>query len=664
MSPFSDKWPTKSQWGQFLKVLTKKERIVFFIFLFLALGSFFTLWTAFYLNNTEIVPARGGEYSEGVFGSPWVINPIYATSDVDRDLIELIYSGLMKYDNNGKIVPDLVKKYEILEEGRIYEFYLEENLFWEDGKPLTVEDVIYTIKTIQNPSLKSPIRASWLGVNVEKISETGFRFELQNPSAVFLENCTLKIVPKHIWEDIFGQNFLLSVYNLQPIGSGPYKIKNLEKSKEGNITSLELGINPYYAGQSPNIPKITFYFFDNESDLISAFNSGKIQGITLYSTEAYQSLKNSNFLEYNLSLPRYFAVFFNPEKSEILANKEIRIALNYATNKEEIINEALLGKGKIVNSPILPEVYNFESPTNIYEFNPQKAEEILNEEGFLKTESEIREKIVKKEPSFQFKSNLSVSSQGAEVTELQKCLAKDPEVYPEGEITGYFGSKTKAAVIKFQEKYADEILTPYGLTSGTGAVKKSTRAKLNELCAASLEETLSLSFSLVTVDQPTLKKVASILKEQWQKIGVNLEIKTYNNDPTLDSTLEQEIIKPRNYEMLLFGEVLGAIPDLYSFWDSSQVKDPGLNLAGYENTDCDRLLKEARQTLDELERKTALEEFQNILIEDAPVVFLYNPDYLYLVDKEIKGIETKTIVDTSKRFTNIENWYIKTKRVW
>jgi len=664
MSPFSDKWPTKSQWGQFLKVLTKKERIVFFIFLFLALGSFFTLWTAFYLNNTEIVPARGGEYSEGVFGSPWVINPIYATSDVDRDLIELIYSGLMKYDNNGKIVPDLVKKYEILEEGRIYEFYLKENLFWEDGKPLTVEDVIYTIKTIQNPSLKSPIRASWLGVNVEKISETGFRFELQNPSAVFLENCTLKIVPKHIWEDIFGQNFLLSVYNLQPIGSGPYKIKNLEKSKEGNITSLELGINPYYAGQSPNIPKITFYFFDNESDLISAFNSGKIQGITLYSTEAYQSLKDSNFLEYNLSLPRYFAVFFNPEKSEILANKEIRIALNYATNKEEIINEALLGKGKIVNSPILPEVYNFESPTNIYEFNPQKAEEILNEEGFLKTESEIREKIVKKEPSFQFKSNLSVSSQGAEVTELQKCLAKDPEVYPEGEITGYFGSKTKAAVIKFQEKYADEILTPYGLTSGTGAVKKSTRAKLNELCAASLEETLSLSFSLVTVDQPTLKKVASILKEQWQKIGVNLEIKTYNNDPTLDSTLEQEIIKPRNYEMLLFGEVLGAIPDLYSFWDSSQVKDPGLNLAGYENTDCDRLLKEARQTLDELERKTALEEFQNILIEDAPVVFLYNPDYLYLVDKEIKGIETKTIVDTSKRFTNIENWYIKTKRVW
>jgi len=662
MSPFSDKWPTKSQWGQFLKVLTKKEKIIFFVFLFLALSSFLTFCTAFYLNNTEIVPARGGEYSEGVIGSPRFINPIYAApSDVDRDLTELIYSGLMKYDNDGKIVPDLVKEYEILEEGRIYEFYLKENLFWENGEPLTAEDVIYTIKTIQNPSLKSPIRASWLGVNVEKISETGFRFELQNPSAVFLENCTLKILPKHIWQDISDQNFPLSVYNLQPVGSGPYKINDLTQSKEGNITSLELGANPYYAGQSPNIPKITFYFFDNENDLISAFNSGKIQGIALYSTEAFQSLKSGNFLEYNLSLPRYFAVFLNPEKSEILANKEIRIALNYGTDKEEIINEVLMGKGEIVNSPILPKVYNFESPANIYEFNLQKAEEILEEEGFLKTESGIREKVVKKEPSFQFQSNLSSGSQGSEVTELQKCLAKDPEVYPEGEITGYFGPKTKAAVIKFQEKYASEILVPYGLTSGTGSVRKSTRAKLNELCAASWEETLSLSFTLITVDQPILKKIALVLKEQWQKIGVNIEIKTY--DP-LKTELEQEIIKPRNYEMLFFGEVLEAIPDPYSFWDSSQVKDPGLNLAGYENTDCDRLLKEARQTLDELERKIALEEFQNILIEDAPVVFLYNPDYLYLVDKKIKGIKTKIIVDTSKRFSDIDNWYIKTRRAW
>ena len=232
-------------------------------------------------------------------------------------------------------------------------------------------------------------------------------------------------------------------------------------------------------------------------------------------------------------------------------------------------------------------------------------------------------------------------------------------MYPEGEITGYFGNKTKMAVIKFQEKYASEILKSYGLTSGTGVVLKSTRKKLNELCAAPVKETLLLSFTLTTVDQPTLKEVASLIKEQWKLLGVNLEIKTFDI-----SSLEEEIIKPRNYEMLLFGEVLTSIPDLFPFWHSSQVKDPGLNLAGYQNKKADILLEETRRTLDEKERKEALEKFQNILIEDAPVIFLYRPDYLYLVSKEIKGLNVKIITDSAKRFSGIENWYIETKRAW
>ncbi|GAI49577.1 unnamed protein product, partial [marine sediment metagenome] len=128
--------------------------------------------------------------------------------------------------------------------------------------------------------------------------------------------------------------------------------------------------------------------------------------------------------------------------------------------------------------------------------------------------------------------------------------------------------------------------------------------------------------------------------------------------------LKREIIKPRNYESLLFGEVLGVIPDPFPFWSSLQKKDPGLNLAMYENKKCDKLLKEVRQSLDEDVRKEKLEEFQELLIEDTPAVFLYNPDYLYLVSKEIKGINVKIITDPSKRFIGIENWYIKTKRAW
>ena len=656
------KLPTKNQWRQFLKILTKKERIIFFVFLFLFFGSSLSLAINFYFKNTEIRPAEGGRYIEGVVGSPRYINPIYAeTSDVDRDLVELIFSGLMKYDLESNLQPDLAESYKILEEGKVYEFYLKENLFWQDSHPLTANDIVFTVKTIQNPEIKSPLRVNWLEVGVEKISERTIRFRLKNSSAVFLENCTLKIIPEHIWKDIPPQNFPLTFQNLKPIGSGPFQLKNLNQNEQNQIISLDLVRNPKYFKEGPNLSQITFYFFKNEGDLIASYKKGEIKGFSLTSIKNFTNTLEGGggVVVYSLSLPRYFAVFFNPEKSKVLSEKGVRQALNYGINKEEILKEILGNKGKITESPILPEIYGFEKPSKIYENDVEKAKEILKNAGFVESENGKLVKVVKKAPGFQLKSNLRFGSQGVEVKELQKCLALDSEIYPKGEISGYFGNKTKEAVIRFQEKYKKEILEPQGLEKGTGDVLKSTRTKLNEICFKGSEEVIPLEFSLATVDQPILKEVAERLSQQWEALGVKVEIKTFDV-----SSLEREVIKPRNYEMLLFGEVLGQTPDPFPFWHSSQKRDPGLNLAMYENKKCDKLLEEARGSLDEKIRKEKLEEFQGLLIEDVPAVFLYNPDYLYLVSKEIKGLNTKMIVDPSKRFSGIEDWYIKTKRVW
>jgi len=653
------KWPSKSQWRQFFKILNKKEKVIFSSLLFLFFSSFLILAINFYFKNTEIKPAEGGIYIEGAVGFPRWINPLYAPSnDVDRDLTELIFSGLLKYDLNGKIVLDLARDYKILENGKIYEFYLKENLFWSDGKPLTADDVIFTIKSIQDPNAKSPLRGSWVGVKVEKISDLEIRFELKNESSVFLENCTLKIIPKHIWENISPQNFPLALYNnLKPVGSGLYQLKNLFQDKEGKINSLTLVRNPYYFGKSPYLNEISFRFFEKEEELIKNYRQGEIKGFTLTSLTNFTDSANL----YSLILPRYFAIFFNSGNSKVLSEKEVREALNYGTNKEEIINNILEGRGKIVDSPLLPDIYGFNPPSKVYEYNLEKANDILEKAGFLKNETGIREKIVKKVIPFQFKSNLTFGSRGQEVEELQKCLAKDKEIYPEGLVSGYFGNTTKEAVIRFQEKYKEDILKPYELEKGTGEVKGKTREKLNEICFPIAEEKVLLKFSLATPNQPQLIEAANLLKKQWQALGVELEIKTFEIQ-NLAAT--EEVIRQRNYSSLLFGEVLGAIPDPFPFWHSSQKNDPGLNLASYENKECDKLLEEARKNLNEAERKEKLEKFQDILIEDAPVVFLYNPDYLYLVSKEIKGVNVKIIADPSKRFTDIEHWYIKIKRVW
>jgi len=230
-------YPSKAQWMQLFNILSKKERILFSVLLILAITSFSFLLTAFYLNHTKSEPTIGGYYSEAIVGSPRFINPIYAqANDADRDLVEIIFSGLMTYDSNGKLVPQLAKEYSILEDGKVYQFVLKDNILWHDKKPLTVDDVIFTIKTIQNPDFKSPLRVSWSGIEIERVSDNTIRFVLQKPSSIFLEYCTFKIIPEHIWKSITPENFPLSTNNLKPIGSGPYKFESLAQNQD-NKTS-------------------------------------------------------------------------------------------------------------------------------------------------------------------------------------------------------------------------------------------------------------------------------------------------------------------------------------------------------------------------------------------------------------------------------------------
>ncbi len=649
-------WPSKRQWLQILGVLGEREKKVFLLSLFLFLGSALALSAVFYFDKTEIKPAVGGSFTEGVVGSPRFINPVYAQgSDIDRDLAQLIFSGLMKYDGKGNIVPDMAEKVDVLDQGKTYEVSLKENLFWHDGQKVTAKDIIFTIETIQNPDYKSPLRANYIGVKMEKKDDLNIVFKLQESYEGFLERLTLPMIPAHVWENVSPQNFILSSYNLRPIGSGPYRFKELEQNKEGKITSMKLiRFNDYYSNsEAPFLREINFRFFENEEDLISQAKKGRLQGFSLSDPSDFEK---SGLKKHSLSLPRYFAVFFNSDQSGFLREEKIRKALNYATDKKEIINELFGKSASPVDSPILPGFYGFQRPLEIYGHDKEQAQSLLADSGLEKKDGFWFK--VDEGSSSELKSDLREGSQSAEVTALQTCLAEDPEVYPEGKITGYFGSQTKEAVIRFQEKYSKDILEPWGFNQGTGLVGQTTRDKLNEVCSEPAEET-PLKFVLATVEDPILEKVASILKEQWQEVGIQLEVVSY---PA--SQLEKDIIKPRNYQMILFGEVLNLIPDLFPFWHSSQTKDPGLNLSQYENPNADKFLEQARVSTDFQEKAENYAQLQNLLIEEAPAVFLYSPKYVYFLSENIEGMEVQLIADPSGRFCDIEEWYVKTKRRW
>ena len=635
-------------------VLNFKEKILLSFFSFLFLLGIILLIFSFYLSHTEVVPAHWGSIKEGIVGQPRFINPIYAdTNDPDRDLVELVFSGLMKYDAQGKIILDTAKSYQVLEEGKVYEVELKRNIYFHDNTPLTAADVIFTIKTIQNPSFKSPLLKRWLGVEVEKISDYKIRFVLQNPYPEFLENLTVKILPAHIWQNISPENFPLAIYNLKPVGSGPFKFESLQQDSSGLINSITLSAFENYFAKKPFIQKITFFFFKDQQSLVSAANSGLIDSFVL--PLAVQN-PPPNLKLYAFKSPRYFALFVNLGKNKTLEKPEIRAALNYIIDRKKIISEVFDKRGLEEISPFLPEIFNIQKP-EISTPDLEKAEALLKKNGFQLIDG--RWVKVEQETKMKFTKDLTVGSKGKEVENLQKCLAKFPEIYPEGEITGYFGKKTKAAVIRLQEKYFEEILKPSGLTQGNGRVGPATREKLNEICVVSPAQSIPLKINIVTGDETVLTALGNAVKNQLENFGIEttLEILPLNK-------LKQDIIQKRNYDILLFGQVLGLLPDPFAFWHSSQREYPGLNFSNYKNKNLDKLLEKIRVEPDINKKKELISEAQEIFLEDMPAIILGSPDFIYYANPKIKGIEEGVIITPSQRFNQISNWYIKTKRAF
>jgi len=649
-------FPTLAQWKHFFKILSRKEKIAFFSLVALSFLSLIVLIAAFYQNHTTLVAADNGVYVEGGVNEPRFLNPVYANSNgIDQDISQLLFAGLLDYDKNGQIVSGLAN-YKISDDGKTYEFILKDGLKWSDGAPITSEDAIYTIKTIQDPTYKSPLRARWIGVETEKISDTGFRLKLNEPYASFLESCVLKIIPKHIWEASSAESFALSPYNLAPIVSGPYKIKQKNLAKNGAIESIDLERNPEYKGEKPKLAQITFAFFADYNSLSAAFKRGQIQGFAPSASMIKNSYPGTNTYAY--SFPRYFAIFFNAENNKALSDLPVRTALAYATDKQEILNTAFGGGGKIVDSPVDGNIYSIDAASTTYGYDLEKAAQILDDAGYKLGDDGSRSKTVSRQHAFQFTKNLTAGTNlTADVKELQKCLAR--EVMPGLDTNGNFGEKTTEAVKLFQEKYRKDILDTQNITEPSGDVKLGTREKLNEVCFPSGDSTTPLTITLTVANQIPFTTVAQIIKSQWAKIGI-----TVNVNPVDISSLERDSVKPRAYEALLFGQALEMIPDPYPFWHSTQKTDPGLNFSLYENKDADKLLEEIRQATDKNLRAEKLESLVNLITNDVPAIFLYNPDYIYVVSKEVKGIQSRVITDPSRRFTDIASWYTATKRIW
>ncbi|MCR4306436.1 MAG: hypothetical protein NUV42_00545, partial [Candidatus Yonathbacteria bacterium] len=171
--------------------------------------------------------------------------------------------------------------------------------------------------------------------------------------------------------------------------------------------------------------------------------------------------------------------------------------------------------------------------------------------------------------------------------------------------------------------------------------------------------TTQLAFALSTSDVPELKELGELVKKQWEAIGARVDLKVFGT-----GDLNQNVIRPRKYDALLFGEIVGRDSDLFSFWHSSQRNDPGLNVALYANIAADKLLEETRTISDTDERIKKYQEFKKEIARDMPAVFIYAPDFIYVLPQKVQGVAVGSVKTPSERFLNISEWFIETDRVW
>ena len=378
-------------------------------------------------------------------------------------------------------------------------------------------------------------------------------------------------MPAHLWEN---SPIELNERNTNPIGSGPYMIKTVNKQSSGIIDSYELVPFKKFILGEPYIKNINLHFYQNEDDLIKALLEKKVAEISSIAPQNAENLKEKNYQIESSVLPRIFGLFFNQNANQLFTDKAVVSAINQAIDKEKIVRDVLLGYGVVIDGPIPPSA--LPERTN--------ATDDSREEILLKIQADL----------------------------------------------------SKAGWKKNAEGFLEKTTTQN---------KKKT--------------VIPLQFSISTGNTPELAKTALMIKDDLETLGMKVDVKTFEV-----GNLNQSVIRPRKYDVLLFGQIINRKSDLFAFWHSGQRKDPGLNVAMYTNAKVDKILEEAFVTLDEGERMKKYAQFEEEIERDMPAVFLFSPNFIYTVSKNLKNFKMDHITTPADRLLNAHLWYIQTENVW
>ncbi|MCX8030570.1 MAG: peptide-binding protein [Thermodesulfovibrionales bacterium] len=456
--------------------------------------------------------------------------PLFASDSASAEISGHIFNGLTKYDKNINIVGELADSWEIKNNGLEIIFHLRKGVKWHDGVEFTSEDVLFTYKTVTNPNTPTPYGSIYGPVDkVEALDKYTVAVTYKEPYAPALESWGMGILPKHLLD---GKDITSSEFNRNPIGTGPYKIKEWVT---GQKIVLE-AFNEYYE-KKPNISKFIARIIPDPATMFLELKFGGIDYMGLtpsqYKLQGETETFKRHFNKFKYPSFGYTYLGYN-HLHPLFADKRVRQAITHAINKQDIISGVLLGFGSPCTGPFPPESWAYNPEVKDYEYNPEKSYKILNDlgwykdkDGFLKKDGKvfsftvlinqgneariktaqiIKEQLKKigiqmniKVLEWQAMLNEFIHKRRFEAVIMGWALSRDPDIFDI-----WHSSKTKEGefnFISYKNKEVDELLV-----KGRKTFNKEERKKIYHRIHEILAEEQPYTFLYVPDALPVLHK--------------------------------------------------------------------------------------------------------------------------------------------------------------
>ncbi|MBA4179274.1 MAG: hypothetical protein C0506_01670 [Anaerolinea sp.] len=335
-------------------------------------------------DRESVIGSQGEVYSEAVAGTWQRVNPLFAnTNEVDADLSQLVFAGLLRLAPDGQLQPDLAALPEVSDEGRVYTFKLRKNAVWSDGTALTSADVAFTIRAITDPDFKGDpaLAEGWLGVELETPDASTVVIRLKQASAPFLaRNATLGILPEHLLGTLSAAALFDAPFNAQPVGAGPFKVASLD-SREARLVangSYHLGV--------PLLAEIRLRFYPDYSTALRALQGGEVNGLMVrdsLSEAQVTDLRGVKGMKVEeLTRSAYIVLYLNNAQAAYFQDERARRAIALLIDRTRIADRVFFGVATPSSSAVTPGSWAYAQDYDAIVPDSTAARQLLEAAGW------------------------------------------------------------------------------------------------------------------------------------------------------------------------------------------------------------------------------------------------------------------------------------------